>query len=198
MARKKKINEDEMTPEEIAAADAEAAEAEKEAENETPEKAEEVAVPSDSVAETIEVPLTAEAAETPAEDEDAPESPEDTEAPEDGAEPLPEGDTFPRAYVEKLRRESAEYRVKAQRVDEIGARLHEALVAADGRLASPSDLPYDAALLDDPAALEKAIADLLAAKPHLASRKPRGNIGMGAKKSTDEGASLGSILRARA
>lgn len=178
--------------------DDEMPEDEKETSNEAPETTEEVAVPSDPVAETIEVPLTAEAAEKAAEDEETPESPEDTEAPEDGAEALPEGDTFPRAYVEKLRRESAEYRVKAQRVDEIGARLHEALVAADGRLASPSDLPYDAALLDDPAALEKAIADLLAAKPHLASRKPRGNIGMGAKKSTDDGVSLAGILRARA
>ena len=64
MARKKK--EDEM-PED-----------EKETTNEAHSETECVAVESDPVAETIEVPLTAEAAETPAEDEDAPESPEDT------------------------------------------------------------------------------------------------------------------------
>ena len=186
MPRKKK--EDEM-PED-----------EKETTNEAPETTEGVAVESDPLTddETIEVPLTAEAAETPAEDVEAPADAEAVEGPEDGAEALPEGDTFPRAYVEKLRRESAEYRVKAQRVDELGERLHAALVTADGRLADPGDLPYDPAYLDDPAALDQAVADLLARKPHLASRKPRGNIGMGANRPSDDSFSLAGLIRSKA
>jgi hypothetical protein len=152
-----------------------------------PEKDEEVielAVPG---AEPVEP-------ETPAEaPQDEQESPED--APVDEQEP--EGDSFPRAYVEKLRRESAEYRVKAQRADELGERLHVAMLSADGRLADPSDLPYDPAYLDDPEALSRAVGDLLARKPHLASRTPRGDIGQGASP-TPEVFSLAGILRGNA
>lgn len=92
-------------------------------------------------------------------------------------------DTFPREYVEKLRTEAAEARVKAKDRDDIAHRLHTALVAATGRLADPADLPYDPAHLDDPEALTAALDALLAGKPHLASRKPSGNIGQGAAPS---------------
>ncbi|MDN6537105.1 MAG: hypothetical protein L0K73_09920 [Corynebacterium variabile] len=68
-----------------------------------------------------------------------------------------EQDTFPRAYVEKLRKENAGYREKAKRTEALERRLHHALVAADGRLADPSDLPFDAAHLDDPDALAAAV-----------------------------------------
>ena len=50
---------------------------------------------------------------------------------------------------------------------------------ATGRLADPTDMPFDEVHLDDPEALAIAIEDLLAKRPHLASRRPTGDIGQG-------------------
>ena len=108
-----------------------------------------------------------------------------------------EQDTFPREYVEKLRDENAKYRQRAQKADDLAHRLHNALTAATGRLADPSDLPYEESHLDDPEALETAISELLAKKPHLGSRKPSGNIGQGVSSSTDA-VDLAAMMRARA
>lgn len=108
-----------------------------------------------------------------------------------------EPETFPRDYVVKLRDENAKYRQRAQRADNLAQRLHTALTAATGRLQDASDLPFDEKHLDDPEALETAIANLLTRKPHLASRKPSGNVGQGmsgAPASVD----LAGILRSRA
>lgn len=112
-------------------------------------------------------------------------------------EPTEDPDTFPRDYVEKLRDENAKYRQRAQQVDEYAERLHTALTAATGRLQDPSDLSFDQSHLDDPEALETAIQELLANKPHLASRKPSGNIGQGVTKTTDT-IDLAGLLRSRA
>ena len=111
----------------------------------------------------------------------------------DDAEP----DTFPRAYVQQLRTEAAEHRLRAKRADDLAHRLHGALVAADGRLADPTDLPYDETHIEDEDALTIAIDALLAKKPHLAARRPAGDIGQGASASGDD-FSLGALLRARA
>ena len=54
-----------------------------------------------------------------------------------------EGDTFPRSYVEKLRAESARYRERARNADAYAERLHTELVRATGRLADPTDVPFD-------------------------------------------------------
>lgn len=116
---------------------------------------------------------------------------------DDSDEPTEEQDTFPRDYVEKLRDENAKYRQRAQQVDEYAERLHNALTAATGRLQDPSDLSFDQSHLDDPEALETAIQELLANKPHLASRKPSGNIGQGVTKTTDT-IDLAGLLRSRA
>lgn len=99
-------------------------------------------------------------------------------------------DTFDRAYVEKLRKQAGDYRVKAK---ELGEQLFHARVAATGRLADPSDLPYDENLLDDMPALEAAIEALLERKPHLAARTLHGDIGQG-QTSTEE-TNLADILR---
>ena len=115
----------------------------------------------------------------------------------DNEEPTEEQDTFPRDYVEKLRDENAKYRQRAQKADDLAHRLHNALTAATGRLADPSDLPYDESHLDDPEALQRAISELLAKKPHLGSRKPVGNIGQGVSSSTDA-VDLAAMMRARA
>lgn len=112
-------------------------------------------------------------------------------------EPTEDPDTFPRDYVEKLRDENAKYRQRAQQVDDYAERLHTALTAATGRLQDASDLPFDQSHLDDPEALETAIQELLANKPHLGSRKPTGNIGQGVTKTTDT-IDLAGLLRSRA
>ncbi len=106
-------------------------------------------------------------------------------------------ETFPREYVEKLRREAAEHRTRAQRADDLAARLHTALVSATGRLADPSDLPFAESHVDDAEALTTAIDELLTRKPHLASRRVTGDVGQGASKS-GETVDLAGMLRARA
>ena len=52
-------------------------------------------------------------------------------------------ETFPRAYVEKLRTESARYRERAHTADAYARRLHTELVRATGKLADPTDLEFD-------------------------------------------------------
>lgn len=121
----------------------------------------------------------------------------DTTSEPTAEESTEEQDTFPREYVEKLRDENAKYRQRAQKADDLAHRLHNALTAATGRLADPSDLPYDESHLDDPEALQRAIQELLEKKPHLGSRKPAGNIGQGASNTTDT-IDLAAMLRSRA
>ncbi|MFS0898929.1 hypothetical protein AB3M98_16160 [Mycolicibacterium litorale] len=127
----------------------------------------------------------AEADDASSEAEDA-----DTEDDEDA-------ETFSRTYVEKLRRENQRYRERAAEADVLAQRLHTALVAATGRLADPSDLDFDAAHLDDADALAAAVDELLTRKPHLASRRPVGDIGQGASRTGDT-VDLAGILRSRA
>lgn len=93
------------------------------------------------------------------------------------------GDTFPRSYVEDLRKESANYRDRAkqaeERADALAKRLHSELVRATGRLENPADLAYDADHLDDADKLKAAIDALLADRPYFAKRKVAGDIGQG-------------------
>lgn len=104
-----------------------------------------------------------------------------------------EPETFPREYVEKLRDENARYRQRAGKADELSKRVHRLMVERTGRLADPDDLAFDEEHLDDEDALTAALDDLLAHKPHLAARRPRGDIGQGIGDSgpTD----LAAILR---
>lgn len=108
-----------------------------------------------------------------------------------------EQDTFPRSYVEELRDENAKYRQRAQRADDYAQRLHTTLTASTGRLHDASDLEFDQEHLEDAEALTGAIDDLLAKKPHLASRKPTGNIGQGTTASHGT-VDLAGLLRSRA
>ena len=130
--------------------------------------------------------------QTPEAAEEIDETPVD-ETPEPDTEP----ETFPRDYVEKLRDENAKYRQRASDRDDLAGRLHTALVAATGRLQDPSDLPFDDAHLSDADALTAAVDALLAVKPHLASRKPAGDIGQGASGVADT-FSLAGALRSNA
>lgn len=117
--------------------------------------------------------------------------------PEEQTAVEPEPETFPRAYVEELRQESGRYRLRAAHADDLALRLHVALVAATGRLADPGDLPFTEANLDDPALLTAAVDDLLARKPHLGDRRPRGDVGQGATPSAAS-FDLGGLLRSHA
>ncbi|TXI50191.1 hypothetical protein [Mycolicibacter arupensis] len=106
-------------------------------------------------------------------------------------------DTFPRAVVEKLRQENGRYRQRAQQSDALAHRLHTELVRATGRLADPSDLEYAEDHLDDPDALTAAIDELLEAKPHLATRRPMGDIGQGQRGGSSGEFSLLGMLKER-
>ncbi len=87
-------------------------------------------------------------------------------------------------------------RVLGVGVDEF-LRLHTALVTATGRLADPTDLSYDEAHLADPDVLSAAVDDLLARKPHLASRRRTGDVGQGVLAPAQT-VDLAGMLRARA
>lgn len=114
---------------------------------------------------------------------------EGDENPDDNAE------TFPRSVVEKLRQENGRYRQRAQQADALAQRLHVELVRATGRLADPTDLPFDAEHLDDPEAMTAALDALLADKPHLASRRPVGDIGQGQRGGSSQPFSLLDTLK---
>lgn len=116
-------------------------------------------------------------------------------------------ETFPRAYVQQLRDEAAKYRQRAGRADEAARRLLEATVrsAVRDHLADPTDLLTfvdETELVDgdgwpDPDKITAAAESLAASKPHLAPRRPRGDIGQGAAPSS-ETVNLAAIMRSRA
>ncbi len=86
--------------------------------------------------------------------------------------------------VQKLRDEAAGHRVRAKRADALAARLVTAQAALTGKLADPTDLPFNDDLLDDDglvdeAEVQAAVDGLIKRKPHLAARRPVGDIGKG-------------------
>lgn len=109
-----------------------------------------------------------------------------------------------RAEVRRLRDEAATGRVRARRADTLARRLVEAQAAATGLLADASDLRLDALddVLDDdgvpdPALVRAQVEALIDAKPHLASRTPRGDLAQGARDDTPA-VDLAGLLRAGA
>jgi hypothetical protein len=131
-------------------------------------------------------------------DNEVTEEQSDEETANGGSQFEQEPDTFPRSYVEELRQENGKYRQRAQRADGYAKRLHVELVKATGKLADPSDLQFDEAHLDDADALAAAVDELLARKPHLASRRPTGEIGQGASATAASSVDLAALLRQRA
>lgn len=99
---------------------------------------------------------------------DEPVSDETTDSEPESESRSDEPDTFDRAYVEDLRKESAGYRTQLRDTQE---KLHRMMVEQTGKLADPSDLEFDPAHLDDPDALLAAIEALLADRPHLKARR---------------------------
>ena len=113
------------------------------------------------------------------------------------ATPDEDAETFPREYVEKLRQENGKYRQRASEADALANRLHTELVRATGRLADPTDLPFDADHIADAGKMVAAIDALLESKPHLASRRPTGDIGQGNRGQGGGSFSLLQMLKDR-
>lgn len=116
---------------------------------------------------------------------------------DDVSRETPESEDPPeKSEVGKLRRESANYRTRLreseQRADELARELVAARIRESGRLADPTDLDPDPALLED-GALDAAINDLIERKPHLKARS-FGDVGQH-ERATPDGVSLGSLLR---
>lgn len=143
--------------------------------------------------------MTDDATTEQADDEEATEEvgAEQADTAGEGEQGKPE--TFPRDYVERLRAENARYRQRAQDRDTLAAALWQARVAATGRLADPTDLalPADADPIDADT-VAAAVDELLTRKPHLASRRPAGDIGQGATSGASDTVDLAGLLRARA
>ena len=141
----------------------------------------------------------------PAEEDTTPAGPEPAEpaepaeGDEDEDEDGGDGDTFPRSYVKRLRERSAGYRARAKDAEARTAELERALfterVRALDVLADPSDLPFDAALLEDPDALRSAADDLVARRPHYRRRGVAAGTGSRDEAGTGSGVSLLGLMR---
>ncbi|MCX2716084.1 hypothetical protein [Mycolicibacterium sp. J2] len=96
----------------------------------------------------------------------------------------------------ELADDSAEKLAAAEaKADKYARALFEARVAATGRLADATDLPFNAELLDDADALTAAIDLLIETKPHLASRKPAwGDVGAGQTKAVSAGPTFADLF----
>ena len=90
-------------------------------------------------------------------------------------------DTFPRSYVQRLRRRSNGYRLQLREresdVDRLQRQLFAERLQRLDLVVDHDAVPYDPALLDDDDALQEHIEGLLADKPYLRKRKVSGNIG---------------------
>lgn len=138
--------------------------------------------------------------------DNAPETEPQADAPADeqldpATEEAPE--TFSADYVRDLREEAAAHRVKAKRVDDANARLVAAYATADGRLVDVEALTMSDDMLDDdglvdPEKVGQAIADLIAAKPYLASRKPTTPLPQGVREDVPTMPGLFDLIRERA
>jgi hypothetical protein len=129
------------------------------------------------------------------------ESAPETQLDANADKPADDADTFPREYVETLRKENADYRTKAKAAEEqsdaLSIRLHRELVTATGRLENPADLDYRPEHLDDADALAKAVDALLTDRPYFAKRKVTGDAGQGARGGEPEPVSLLGLLRGK-
>jgi hypothetical protein len=146
-------------------------------------------------ADTTTEPAEGSVSDAPPEGDISDATPDVSEGSDSESDPTDDAESFPREYVENLRQENGRYRQRAQQADTYAQRLHLEMVRATGRLADPSDLAFDEEHLADPAALAAAVDDLLARKPHLATRRPSGDIGQGHQGSSSQPASLLQILK---
>ena len=74
-------------------------------------------------------------------------------------------------------------------------KLHSALVALDGRLANPEDLPFNADHLESDEALETAITAFLESHPTLKKNYIAGDVGQGTRGSDKKPVDLIELMR---
>ncbi len=149
---------------------------------------------------------------------DADEADEASEGPVEAGEAAQDdaGDareTFGREYVEQLRKEAGDHRVKRREAEQRVADLEERLLdvtlrsAAESVLADPGDLLLHAERADlvdedgfpDADRIVEAAQQLASERPHLASRRPSRPVAQGERGDSDEApVSLSGLLRARA
>ncbi len=135
----------------------------------------------------------------PAEDEDPAPAPAEDDEDEDE-----DGDSFPRSYVKRLRERSAGYRARAKTAEGRAAELERALfterVRALDVLADPTDLPFNAEILDDPDALRDAVDALVRDRPHYRRRGTADPAGTGSRQRSRpaDTVSLSAIMRGHA
>jgi hypothetical protein len=112
-----------------------------------------------------------------------------------------EEDVFPRRYVEALRTENAELRVKGKSVDTIRDALRAAVLkqACTGILQEPipwDDQYDDDSGLPDPEKIRAAAEDLAEKKPWLS--RPHGDAGQGFRGGQSDTVNLADLLRSGA
>lgn len=146
-----------------------------------------------------------ESSETQVEDSTESAEPDDDPDDDDGgsseSDETTEPDETDTAPVARARRQAARYRrelrdVESER-DELAAALWTERVAALGVLADPTDLPHDPDALHDPDRLRELAHELVAAKPHLRSRRIRERAGQGEGDGSGT-VSLSGLLRRNA
>ena len=119
----------------------------------------------------------------------------------DGDEPDDDKPDDDKPEISRARQQAARYRrqlrdVESER-DELAAALWTERVAALGVLADPTDLPHDPDALHDPDRLRELADELVAAKPHLRSRRIRERAGQGEGDGSGT-VSLSGLLRRNA
>lgn len=119
----------------------------------------------------------------------------------DGDEPDGDEPDSDEPEISRARQQAARYRrqlrdVESER-DELAAALWTERVAALGVLADPTDLPHDPDALHDPDRLRELADELVAAKPHLRSRRIRERAGQGEGDGSGT-VSLSGLLRRNA
>lgn len=111
-----------------------------------------------------------------------------------------EPDTFSRDYVNKLRDEAAQHRLRAKRTDAANARLLDALIASDGRLLDPEALPLSDDLLDDdgivdPGKVADAVGSLVERKAYLLKPPAPAPLPQGVREDVPQPLSLLEVAR---
>lgn len=108
-------------------------------------------------------------------------------------------ETFPRSYVEELRRENASWRDKARtaetRADELSRALFTAKVEATGKVENPAEIPYSGDILDDADALNQAIDAAISERPYIKRRNITGDAGQGVKSNTNAPQDFSALFR---
>lgn len=133
------------------------------------------------------------------EDIPATEGQESTSEPEEGTEDSKDS-TFSREYVEGLRAESRQNRIRASRADFLATHVRTLATreACRGVVSDPEALPWDDAWVSedkiDHDAIRAAAEALAIAKPWLS--RPRGTIGQGEHSDAPAALSLSELLRA--